>query len=179
MKLIGDVSSNMGYYTEVFNVPGVQKVENFTQTSESGDTAQPLLSRIGGLEATNKSLLKLITSPAAVLLSSDEGILFYTGILSKKMFDSLCKLMLPCLKLSSSLSPCDQFLITLMKLRLGFPLRDLADCFSISISHTSNIFHQWLDVLSRELQQLIVWPDREIILETLPACFKEKYYMHH
>ena len=42
MKLIGNVSSNMGYYTEVFNVLGVQKVENFTQTSESGDTAQPL-----------------------------------------------------------------------------------------------------------------------------------------
>ena len=39
----------------------------------------------------------------------------------------------------------------------------------------TNSFHRWLDVMSRELKQLIVWPDRGILHETLPECFKPNY----
>lgn len=39
----------------------------------------------------------------------------------------------------------------------------------------SQLFHEWVDVMSRELKQLSVWPDQQIIRETLPQCFKSQY----
>lgn len=62
-----------------------------------------------------------------------------------------------------------------MKLKLATPLKDLSYRFNISISQVSVIFHLWLDVMSRELKQLIVWPDHGIIMKTLPECFKSQY----
>ena len=49
-----------------------------------------------------------------------------------------------------------------MKLRLhvSVPLQDLSYRFRVGITVESNIFHRWLDVMSRELKQLIVcWLD--------------------
>ncbi len=53
-------------------------------------------------------------------------------------------------------------------------MQDLSYRFHVSVVVVSNIFRRWLDVMSRELKQLIVWPDREIVLKTLPACFRPK-----
>ena len=58
---------------------------------------------------------------------------------------------------------------------MAVPMQDLSYRFHVSVVVVSNIFHRWLDVMSRELKQLIVWPDREIVLKTLPACFRPKY----
>ena len=74
-----------------------------------------------------------------------------------------------------ALSAADQFLLVMMKLRLAVSFQDLSYRFRIGITVVSNIFHRWLDVMSRELKQLIVWPDRGILHETLPECFKPNY----
>ena len=66
----------------------------------------------------------------------------------------------------------DQFLIVLMKLRMGVTCKDLAYKFIISPERVSQLFHEWIDVMSRELKPLIVWPDRQLIRKTLPECFK-------
>ena len=50
-----------------------------------------------------------------------------------------------------------------MKLRLGVPNKDLAYRFGITPGRVSQVFHEWIDIMSRELRSLIVWPDREII----------------
>ena len=39
----------------------------------------------------------------------------------------------------------------------------------------SQLFHEWIDIMSRELRSLIVWPDRETIRKHLPQCFKPTY----
>ena len=62
----------------------------------------------------------------------------------------------------------------LMKLRLAIPHQDISYCFKISIGAVSKIFHLGL-IFSRELKRLIVWPDRDVIHQNLPACFKTKY----
>ena len=53
-----------------------------------------------------------------------------------------------------------------MKFKLAVPFQDLSYRFHVSLTQVSIIFHEWLDVMSRELCQLIVWPDRGIIIET-------------
>ena len=58
---------------------------------------------------------------------------------------------------------------------MAVPMQDLSYRFHVSVVVISNIFHRWLDVMSQELKQLIVRPDREIVLKTLPACFRPKY----
>ena len=73
------------------------------------------------------------------------------------------------------LSPQDQFLLVLMKLRLAVSGKDLGYRFGVSPTRVSQIFHEWINTMSRELKQLMKWPDRELIRKTLPDCFKSKY----
>lgn len=76
---------------------------------------------------------------------------------------------------SHGLHTKDQFLLVLMKLRLALANDDLAYRFGITRNRVSQLFHEWVDVMSRELKQLIVWPERQMIRETLPQCFKPHY----
>ncbi|MCP6362800.1 transposase family protein, partial [Klebsiella pneumoniae] len=48
----------------------------------------------------------------------------------------------------------DEFLLTLMKLRLGCLNKDLADRFDISESLVCQIFHSWLTAMSKILSNL-------------------------
>ena len=63
----------------------------------------------------------------------------------------------------------------MMKLRLTTAHKDLAYRFGVHVSRVTKIFHYWIDIMSRELQQLISWPDHELVQETLPDCVKPKY----
>jgi len=74
-----------------------------------------------------------------------------------------------------ALSLEQEFLFTMMKLRLGLFLFDLAFRFDIAVSLSSSIFTTWVKLLAKELRWLVVWPDRHIIHRNLPDMFR-KYY---
>ena len=57
------------------------------------------------------------------------------------------------------LSAGDQLLLVMMKLRYATAHKDLTYRFGIHISRVTKNFHHWIDVMSREMQQLISWPD--------------------
>ena len=124
-----------------------------------------------------KSELNVVISPAAKMQGDDEQTHFYTGLPSYAVFSSSLDLFLSVMskRTSHRLSPQDQFLLVLMKLRLAVPGKDLGYRFGVSSNRISQIFHEWINVMSRELKQLIKWPDRELIRKTLPDCFKSKY----
>ena len=70
----------------------------------------------------------------------------------------------------------DQFLLTLMKLRLGLLNEDLANRFGISSATCSVIFTSWIKLLSKVLSTpLIAWLDREVVRSNLPKAFEGKY----
>ena len=69
----------------------------------------------------------------------------------------------------------DEFLLVLMKLRLGLTNLDLAIRFRVSEATVSNIFITWLYFLHIRLGALKVWPHRRVILDNMPRNFKEEH----
>ena len=68
-----------------------------------------------------------------------------------------------------------EFLLVLMKLRLGLMVEDLAFRFQISAGKVSQIFITWIKLMSKELAVLIIWPSSFQIKATLPLCFKKLF----
>ena len=134
---------------------------------------------------------------SAVSIKSDLKMKFYTGIQSVAVFNAIFLLIKPYVpklvfwrgkKVFSSavtkkyttkphkLCYRDQFLLVLMRLRLGLLVHDLADRFQISTCICSNIFSTWVRFLSKCLgNALIVWLPKEVIMSHIPQCFKGYY----
>ena len=68
-----------------------------------------------------------------------------------------------------------ELFLCLIRFRQGFPVQDLAFRFSVSESTVSSIFTTWVKFMCKELQWLILWPDRSIIQRNMPDMFL-KYY---
>ena len=147
-------------------------------------------------EGLHRKLLSRKTKTATFShcrIKTDEKMNFYTGISSIPLFNaifSLLSLYLPKLKywrgrkttsiikrssyLSSqkALSHKDEFLMVLMRLRLGLLNEDVADRFGISTATASNIFTTWIKLLSKVLGHcMLAWLPRESIREHLPSAF--------
>ena len=132
------------------------------------------------------------------VLVSDSKCEFYTGIQTLAMFNKLHDIVKPYvkrrwrgLKLTTShktsskkfgpkrkLPSKDEFLLTLMKLRLGLLNEDLADRFKISKGLTSTIFLTWIKASSLVLAPLIYMPEQESISNTRPSRFKSMPDLH-
>ena len=69
----------------------------------------------------------------------------------------------------------EQFLITLIKLRLNLGDQDLAYRFAISQPSVSRYVAKWLDLLSTKLSFLIHWPDRQELMKTMPSDFRKHF----
>ena len=66
-----------------------------------------------------------------------------------------------------------EFLLTLMKLKLGIINEDLA--FRFMVSSLSSVFITWIKLMSKELSVLNIWPSKQQVKDTLPVCFKKLY----
>nr|XP_047137400.1 uncharacterized protein LOC101234301 [Hydra vulgaris] len=81
------------------------------------------------------------------------------------------------MKKFKKLSQRDEFLLVLMRLRLGLLNQDLADRFGISPALCSRTFTTWIKMLSQVLgQALVVWLPRESIRNILPPVFVKAGY---
>ena len=68
-----------------------------------------------------------------------------------------------------------EFLLTMMRLRLGLLHEDLAWRFCVSSSRVTQIIETWIKLLSKELSCLIIWPSKSQIHATMPDSFKRLY----
>ncbi|KAK6168589.1 hypothetical protein SNE40_019789 [Patella caerulea] len=66
----------------------------------------------------------------------------------------------------------EEFIMTLMKLRLGALNEDLADRFGISCTQVSNVFTTWIKFLSKFLGSLVFNPAKEVVRDNLPPSFR-------
>ena len=112
-----------------------------------------------------------------VLENDDKQVKFYTGLplfaVLKAIFDLVNK-GLP----ANYFTGCDifdQFLMTLIKLRLNVPDQDLAYRFGVNQSTVSRCISKWLNFLYVKLSSLIHWPDRDQLIKTMPTCFRKNF----
>ena len=73
------------------------------------------------------------------------------------------------------LSMEDEFLLVMMKLRLGLTNLDIAMRFRISEGTVFDIFPTWINFLYVRLGSLKIWPTRGVILDNMPKKIKEEY----
>ena len=62
-----------------------------------------------------------------------------------------------------------------MRLRLSLSVSDLAYRFDVHKSTVSRVFSTVIDILYVQLKCTIVWPERDVLLETMPLDFVKHF----
>lgn len=116
---------------------------------------------------------KVIEFDEEYFRNSDNKVLFYTGLPSYEILNFVFELVSPSVSCrSQSLSPFQEFVMVLIKLRLDAPLQDLAYRFNITVPTVSRTFHSWWMTMDIRLSPFVHWPDRQSLIRTMPQCFK-------
>lgn len=74
-----------------------------------------------------------------------------------------------------NLSLEDEFLLTIMKLRLGLFDKDIACRFQISLSAVARIFKTWINLIYTRLGSMKIFPHRDIISKHMTLDFKKQF----
>ena len=111
------------------------------------------------------------------LQQDNEMVSFLTGIPNHLLLMSVFSFLADSISQThrNCLTIFQEFLLTMMRLRLNLTFQDLAYRFNISTSTASSIFDKWIVVMARELKFLIKWPDREVLQKTMPHDFVQAY----
>ena len=108
---------------------------------------------------------------------SDEKVRYYTGLpnfLTLMTIFNFISDYLPKQRLVE-LGAFERFVMTLMRLKLNTPIRDLAYRFQTSTSTVSRTFMIVVHVLYVRLKHLIYWPQREELRQTMPLEFRQQF----
>ena len=106
---------------------------------------------------------------------SNEKVRFYTGLTNWELLHILLLFIQPYLRQRSVLTPFQQLLITLMRLRLNLSVKDLAYRFGVHYSTISCTYLAVLNILYYRLKPLILWPERDVLFKTMPMSFRKHY----
>ena len=102
-----------------------------------------------------------------------EKVKFYTGLPSFHILNTVFLQVSPHVACKSrNLTAFQEFILTVMKLKLDMPFKDLSYRFNISVTTVSRIFAAWMVALDVRLSPLIHWPEREDLWRTMPQCFQ-------
>ncbi|XP_061173256.1 uncharacterized protein LOC133182425 [Saccostrea echinata] len=150
-------------------------------------------------KSKEKSSVPLKRFSLSTVMKSDVKVKFYTGLPNLASFNAVFQTILPNLhkvrywkgpkrlcnplkqknKFSChlrTLSPKEEMILCLMKLRLGYLNEDIADRFGVSSTHVSSVFTTWIKLLSSVLGTLVFNPPREVVISNLPPSFQNNTY---
>ena len=124
-----------------------------------------------------QSEMKKLSFDQEYLKNNDKKVLYYTGLSTWSLLMTLFMFIKPHLHTTgkSSLSPFQQLMMTLMRLRLNLTTKDLGYRFNVHNSTISRIFNRVINIMSVRLSKLIRWPDRDALLKTMPITFRKHY----
>ncbi len=124
------------------------------------------------IETLQSELQSLVSVPPfseEELEQDDDRGKFYTGLPNYKLLKAVFDLVVVPSMIPTKLSPFQEFMLTIIRLKLNSPYKDLAYRFGISVSTVSRIFSKWLTLMDAVLQHLIIWPTRESL------CFIDSF----
>ena len=78
-------------------------------------------------------------------------------------------------KRTHKLSVEDEFLLSLMKHKLGLYNKDLAVRFCIALSTVTKIVKTWINLIYTRLGSISIFPSRDVIIRNMTQEFKEQY----
>ena len=107
--------------------------------------------------------------------ADDDRVRFYTGLPVMAVLMAVFNLISPGLPERKSLTKFQQLVITLMRLRLNIPIKDIAYRFGIHVSTVSRVIQSCVDNMYTSMSFLVQWPEREKLKLTMPDCFKKKF----
>ena len=103
---------------------------------------------------------------------------FYTGLPSWIPLMTVFDLVTPYLPSSANckLTPFEQLMVFLLKIRLNLANQAIGYCFNIHSSTVSRIHHKVLDVMSVRLEHLLHWPSCLALCKSMPTAFMKFYH---
>ena len=107
----------------------------------------------------------------ATLKGDHKNVKYFTGLLSLSVLSSIYNLTVKGLPKPADCSLFDQYLLTLVMLRLNTGDVDLAFRFGISQTTVSRYIHKWVDTLYNRWKFLIHWPECPDLMKTMPSDF--------
>ena len=157
-----------------------------TQTGNSFDETAELKKKIDcqekvikDLQQTVQNLTMKIKPPSfsEQTFVSDDYVKFYTGLPNITILKAVFGHVLPAVSLSDSskLMPFQEYIAVLMKFRLNSNHQDLAYQLGVSMATISRIVQKWVKAMDVRLGPLILWPERDVLQKTMPACFQESF----
>ena len=74
-----------------------------------------------------------------------------------------------------ALSREQEFLMVMMRLRMGLSVEDVSFRFQVATGLASSVFQTWIRLMRKELSWLIIWPSKAATKKNLPSCFQKWY----
>ena len=75
------------------------------------------------------------------------------------------------------MQPIDELFLVLYRLRCNALEKNIGDRFDLHPSSVSRIAIPWINFLYFKLKQLPIWASRQMVNDTMPACFKAHYLL--
>ena len=94
---------------------------------------------------------------------------YYTGLVCFNTLITLFNLVKREIKSGSKLQPLENFILCLMRLRLGVSDIDLTDRFQISKTTAAVTFLEILNIFFIKLTPLVTWPERQELQISMPC----------
>ncbi|XP_045174182.2 uncharacterized protein LOC123535566 [Mercenaria mercenaria] len=69
----------------------------------------------------------------------------------------------------------DQFLLTMIKVRLNLQFKHLGHLFGISSQDAGALFREWINYMFYRFGSVPLWSGRELIQEIMPKTFREEF----
>ena len=123
-----------------------------------------------------KDKLKGVLFDESTFQEDDAKVKVLTALPSYEKLMVIFSFVSPYLKKQSALTSFQQFLLTLMRIRLNLSLDLLGYMFSIDSTTASRLFNHTIDVLyARLVPATVFWPDRNELRESLPMSFRAAF----
>lgn len=107
------------------------------------------------------------------LENNDKKVNTLTGIPTYTLLITIFNVITNFLKPKSDLSPFQQYIMTLMRLRMNFSFEFLAYYFNVDPTTASKLFKHCINVMYCKLvPSLVSWPDRDVLRLSLPYAFR-------
>lgn len=173
----------------------VAEEEDQTEIAVATDEAVPSLEeqvaslqqQLAGYQATtqrNSELEEAVAGAKAACgmhrIKDDEELKYYTGLSSIEVFRTILEYVESVLKKKkrlrgrpSHLKLADEFLLVLMRLRLGLQVQDLRYRFNLrDKGRVSKLIRKWIKLLVVAFKPLLLWPSKRQVSRNMPEAFR-------